>query len=238
MSLVDVERAVARICLVAQPDESDLALLGERRRWLLYREMVRDRLFSIVGTALPRTKETLGADFPRWTARWLAEEPPRTRFFREVVERFCEFVEPRLGEPGTLLGDLVVFERAVWEVGYAPTEARPVVDFDFERPMVLSSAVRSIVLSHAVHEAAPYAEGTVRLLVYRKPTTNTAAWRAVNETTAALFAEWAKGEVAASEGVRRVAAARGIGIDQKFLEGLGTVVAELIEAGVILGSVP
>lgn len=242
MKLVDVERAVARVCLAIEPDPADLARLGEPRRWLLYREMVRQRLFDLVGKALPRTKAALGPALARLGAAWLAEEPPGTPFFREVVERFCDYAIPRLREDAAQprwMADLATFERAVWEVGYAAeTPGAPVVDFDFERPVALSRAHRRVRLAYAVHAGDPPADGAVRLVVYRKSDSHRAAWRTVNDVTAALFDEWEKGEVPASEAVRRVAAVRGLGIDQKFLEGLGAVVADFIEAGVILGSRP
>lgn len=240
MSLVDLQRAVLRVCTATEPDAEDLRQLGDRKRFLLYREMVRDRLFDIVGKALPRTKEALGADLAKLGASWLAEAPPTTPYFREVVEQFCDHAIPRLAGDASRppwLADLVTFERAVWEVGYAAqANDVPVVDFEFEKPMALSTTHRRIVLSHGVHEAAPYAPGAIRLVVYRRRDVPVAAWRSVNDVTAALFDEWAKGDGGANEAVRKVAAARGIGIDQRFLEGLGGVVADFLEAGVILGS--
>ncbi|MBC7174007.1 MAG: hypothetical protein H5U40_16315, partial [Polyangiaceae bacterium] len=53
-------RAITRVCFDASPSEQDLALLGSRERWLLYRSMVRGRLVKVVHSALPRSRAAHG----------------------------------------------------------------------------------------------------------------------------------------------------------------------------------
>ena len=58
--LVDQARAIQRICFGSEPSEADLELLGSRERWLVYRDLVRNRLNIVIGAALARTKTAIG----------------------------------------------------------------------------------------------------------------------------------------------------------------------------------
>ena len=57
MSGLDAQQqAIARLTLGAELDEASLASLGgDRARWLVYRDLVRNRLWALLLEALPRT---------------------------------------------------------------------------------------------------------------------------------------------------------------------------------------
>ena len=44
--LADRAKAMQRVCFDAEPSEADLELLGSRERWLVYRELVQNRLVA------------------------------------------------------------------------------------------------------------------------------------------------------------------------------------------------
>ena len=54
--LADHAKAMQRVCFGAEPSEADLELLGSRERWLVYRDLVRNRLNHVIRVALARTK--------------------------------------------------------------------------------------------------------------------------------------------------------------------------------------
>ncbi|HEY2733872.1 MAG TPA: hypothetical protein VGI70_07800, partial [Polyangiales bacterium] len=95
MGLIDVERAVLSICFRAEPPEQLLAALGDRSTWLMYREMVRERLLREIRVALPRSCRMLGerALVEAFDAH-LDRDPPRTRFFRAIVSSFVDSALP------------------------------------------------------------------------------------------------------------------------------------------------
>ncbi len=242
MTLDRLQSAVVRVCMDRQASEEDLSLLGDRRRWMLYREMVRTRLAGLAGNALPRTKSLLGPAFARCVDDWLDGSPPRSPYFREVASEFALFLSEalhRAPEVPRHAADLATLEGALWEVSWARVrhEAASPVPFDFERPPLVSFASRLVTLGFAVHEKEePAREGRFNVIAFRRPETHAVGTWTVNDTAADIFDEWTLGRGTAADGVRRVCEARGIGRDQKFFEGLAEVVGGLMERGILLGS--
>ena len=80
--LADHAKAMQRVCFGAEPSESDLELLGSRERWLVYRELVQNRLVHVIGVALARTKQAIGEEaFGHAVAEWLSTGGPKTDIF-------------------------------------------------------------------------------------------------------------------------------------------------------------
>ncbi|HTU56850.1 MAG TPA: putative DNA-binding domain-containing protein, partial [Polyangiales bacterium] len=95
MGLIDLQRQILSLCFEETPSEATLAELGQRDAWLTYREMIRDRLLRELRIALPRTRVLVGDDaFHAAFAHYLARQPPRTRFFRELVNEFVASTLP------------------------------------------------------------------------------------------------------------------------------------------------
>jgi hypothetical protein len=245
MSLLDVERAVLGLCFEAEPSAAHLAELGDPDLWLLYREMVRGRLRKELRVALPRTRRALGEQVvERAFVRHLALQPPRSRFFRDFVPAFVASALLDWRDDPTLPAfacDLLAYEAVLWQV--ADLDARvsvPVVDFSFDRVPVVSPALQIIALRHAVHRRlnheGGYAAGEFWLGVHRpgdnqKPRT----WR-FDRATFALLQAWQQGDQTVSVSLQRVSETQGFALDAAFVDRFCTMLAALIDAGIVLGS--
>jgi CPA2 family monovalent cation:H+ antiporter-2 len=71
--------------------------------------------------------------------------------------------------------------------------------------------------------------------VFRRPDDHRVSTWVLKERTVWFLEEWMKGEAVATDSVRTVAEARGMTIDERFVEVIGTTLAELLEAGILLG---
>lgn len=245
-ALDEVQRAFARICFERSPSEEDLALLcDDRERWLMYRQMVRHRLFGMMRLGLPRTAELLGkARFQAAGAAYLAEQPPESRFIRDVVPELLRHALPALRADPTLpphLPDLARYEAAKWAVASLEWEAADAGELDFEAPAVINPTVRVVPIDHRVDKPAEAATGFPRLaethhaLVYRKPGSAPVFTYVLNDIGGRLFAAWTKDQSCA-DGAREVLAELGRTPDARFIDGMAGVLAALVEQSVILGS--
>jgi hypothetical protein len=245
LPLQERQRAITRICFAQEPPEDDLQKLGARDRWLLYRDLVRDRLRNMVKIALPRTVETIGErQFGRAFDAWLGEAPPRTRYIRDVVPEFVQFAVPRFRDEGKVrpwAGDLARYESACWQVRYAEDPDRStLVDFDFDKVPVLNPALQVLRLDYPVHKkqkvGARYKQNPVNVCVYRDDSTFKPETWVLNDFAAELVRSWGSGEQTVTESVKQVAQARGTSIDQAFLEKLSSMLADFLRRGMVLGS--
>lgn len=241
--LAQLQRAAVELCYGPEPSAEQLAALGDARIWGIYREAVRKRLRGELEVALPRTRAALGDEaFGALFERFLRDAPPTTRFFHAVVAAFAQAARPWLREAGHVAhaADLCAYEAARWTVADASDDVQgELTEFAFDRAAVLSPAVQLLQLEHAVYLAAEadgaYAKGAVQLCVYRKREERAARYFVLNPITAALMQRFARGGESVAQSVHGVAAERGISVDQPFLDGLCTVLADFIEQGVILG---
>jgi hypothetical protein len=245
MALIDVERAVLSICFQAQPPEAALRALGERDRWLLYRELTRDRLLREIQLALPRSCAALGDTLlQRAFVAHLDRDPPRTRFFREVVTAFAtsalKTLESEPDLPSYAL-DLLRYEAAVWEVSDLEAAALGgVSDFSFDRVPVVTPALRLLSVQHAVHlpsaAEGSCARGDFWLCVQLDPEDARSRTWSLNRTTYALLAEFQRGERNAADGVQQVAVRLGRRVTPQFVDHLCESLAQWIEVGILVGS--
>jgi hypothetical protein len=240
MALIDVQRAVLSVCFEAEPPEAALAALGERSVWLIYRELTRDRLWREIEVALPRTCAALEpATLLRTFVQHLDQDPPRTRFFRQIVRSFADSAlrswQAESGIPEHV-PDLLRYELALWEVSDLEADAPSgLAEFAFDRVPVVSSALRLLHLQHSVH-LPQQTQGAFWLCIQRgtnevRPQT----WK-FNRTTFALLEDFQRGDATASDSVQRVARRLGARVTPQYVERLCETLAQWIEVGILLGS--
>ncbi|MFW6067249.1 MAG: putative DNA-binding domain-containing protein [Myxococcota bacterium] len=243
MGLAERQSRVARVCFDREPDPADLEALGASARWLLYRSMVRERLRSIIATALPRTRALLGeGHFEAAFGRWLQGDPPRTRYIREVPPAFVRFALPLWeadeGVPPWVT-ELAQYELARWEVRYEEGPQARMAELEFDRIPAVHPSVRLLRLEHHVHERVPEGQAPrpapVNLLIWRSPAHQVEVWT-LDDLAAELVVGWQRGDQTVSETVQRVAARRGIAIDPPFVQKLAEIMARLLRQGVLQGS--
>jgi hypothetical protein len=240
--LEDLQRSFVRVCWDDEPSSTDLAALhGDRSRWLLYRSMVRGRLFETVRSGLPRSAEILGDRLDRMVATYLASSAPHTRFLREVVTELVAYALPQWSADPTLPShfvDLVRYEETKWKVSALPWPALEARELDFERPAVVNPTARVIIVSHRVDRdptSPPRLDAAEYLLVFRKPDDTLIHTWGLNEIGGRLFTAWCE-DRSCADGVRAVLAELGRSPDAAFIDGMAGVLADLVEQRVVLGS--
>jgi hypothetical protein len=247
MGLIDEQRRILSLCFDAVPSEQTLCALGSSEAWLAYREMVRDRLWRELTLALPRTFELVGeAAFGAAFEHQLQHEPPRTRYFREIVCAFVRCALPLWAAKAELhpaCADLARYELARWEVRdleSAPKAEVALREFSFERVAVVSRALRLLAVSHAVHlRDAPVGQIACAdhyLCVHRASDAERPKVWNLTRTTFALLERLAREDGCASDVVKDLAQASGARIDAAYLDALCATLAQFLEVGIILGS--
>ncbi len=246
-SLVEVQRAFTRLCMDATPAEADLALLhAPRERWLLYRRMVRARLFAMVRSGLPRTVETLGkARFDAAMRDYLAAGGVRSRFIRDVVNELAEHALPGWEADPALpphLGDLVRYEATKWAVGSVEdTATEPTADeLDFEGVPVHNPTIRATTIRFRVDRTDERRDEPLdaphRVLLYRRPDDARVHGYVLDPKASALYDAWCAPDRSFADGVRAVLAERGQAPEPTFVESMAGLLAGLVERSIILGS--
>ena len=234
MNLSSYQERVTRVCFAHVPDEGDLTALGHRERWLTYRRMVRTRLIGVVRSALPRTSEALGDTFAPKVSAWFAERPPASPIFHRLPSEFASFTLPSLPPPQR---DLLRFETAVWSLRAVVEERPAVTELSFEQPIVLQSALEILTLEHSSQLKGPAAFEPVptRLLLYRNHKHRVMTLR-INAVAEALLRAWMAPHTSLASAVRDAADAADATTGPKFMDGLGGLLADYLQRGIVLGS--
>jgi len=238
--LADQLKAMQRVCFDLEPSETDLAALGSKERWLVYRDLVRSRLINLVGVAFARTKSVLGDEaFRRTIDDWLSTGGPETRYLRHIPRELFEFAIPRWrDQEPSWLSDLAQYEITNWDVRYAPPNRIPTGEFAFDRIPVLSPAVQVLRLSYPVHcvpiPPSGYEEEPSIVCVYRDKHHKSIPWK-LNPIAASLIEAWARADKPVTETVHEVAAAHDTEIGPTFVEKLSAMIADALERGILLG---
>ena len=233
------------------PDAVFAAFGGSAARWKVYRRMVRSRFADSVEHAFERLRAVVGGDrFREIVEQFLAESPPRSHYLRDVPAEFLQFFErnrDRLTREHALpvyALDLARFEWAELETAYSfeETKAAEVGPLVMDKVPVLSPAHRLLELAYPVHrlgtdgrdepmQAAPFS-----LCLYRDPKTHEVAVLELTPVTAILLSSMERRSAPLTEIVRNAAEEVGVKVDVAFVEALSTLLADLIERGVVLGS--
>lgn len=239
LSLRAYQEAALRVFFAAEPSERDLAALGSPERFRIYRGMVRHRLDKVVRAALPRTLRALGDErAAALIVAFLAQAPPRTRWFREVPEHFGAFALTCFTDDlPPYIAELCQFELARWTVQRLEAEpAASLVSLSFELPPAVTPALRRLRVQHRVDLAgdSPRAE-PANLAVYRRLDDRPSTW-VLNDIAADLLDAFVEGTGSLAQRVQAVTWARDVAIDEVFLERLSALLADFLERGVLLGS--
>jgi hypothetical protein len=229
-----------RVCFGSEPSEADLELLGSRERWLVYRDLVRNRLNNVIGAALGRTKGAIGQEaFDRAVEEWFSTGGPKTRYLRYIPSELAEFAIPiwqRTEAPW--VSDLAGYEITAWEVRHAPPDPTPSAEFAFDRKPVLATAVKVLRLAYPVQNPSSpetgYERGPTIVCLYRDKN-HRATPRKLNALAADLLEAWQCADRTVAESVQQVAAAHDTQIGPAFIEKLSTLIADLIERRIVLG---
>lgn len=259
IALADHERLAAEVCFARELDDHVVATLAQQNeladaRWRIYREMIRARFRKVVQAAFPRTVGALGERFEARFAAWLDEAPPTTRFFREVPEGFCAHLVAWLAaledaeELAPWTSDMARFELARWRV-LASEDDPPAHELAFDRPPLLTRSLELLDVAHTVQHGAsktskasapkPAPNGTLHLAIYRAPKGEgfEAVTLELNELARDLLRAWEEpGDAPLAARVQAVTSARGTAIDERFLDGLGTLLEDFLRRGLVLGS--
>lgn len=234
--LADRVKAMQRVCFDVEPSEADLELLGSSERWLVYRELVQNRLIQVISAALARTKAAIGEEaFGRAVAEWLSSGGPKTRYLRYVPSELAELAIPIWqGNEAPWVAELARLEIACWNVRHAPPDPEPETVFAFDRRPVLGAAIEVLRLEYPVHEkptpAAGYERDPTFVCVYRDAD-HRASTRTLNALAADLLDAWKCADETVAESVQRIAAQHQTEIGPTFVEKLSTIIADFIIGG-------
>jgi hypothetical protein len=240
VALIDMQRQLLALCFRAEPDEAAFAALGDARAFRAYREMVRERLWRQLRTALPRTSARVPhAAFERAFVWQLEHEPPRTRYFRGIVRAFADSALPLWAADESVPAvcrDWLRYELALWEVADAPGQpAEPCGEFSFEGVAVVAPALRLLRLSHAVHAPAG-SPGEWHLCVHRSSDEAHPRTYRLTKTTYALLERLQRADANVSDQVRALAAESGAALDARYVDAVCETLAQFLEDGLVLGS--
>ena len=245
--LADVQRAFARICLDAEPRQEDLdQLYSADDRWLLYRRMVRSRLFQMVRNGLPLTEELLGREaLDAAVTRYLGDGGPKTRYIREVVQELADHALPGWASDDSLpahLPHLVRYEALKWEVSSVlwPETKETSDEFDFEGVPVHNPSVRSTTVSYRVDRKDELKNRPLpvprKLLAYRRPEDSRIFTYLLPVAGLELYEAWQVPDRSFADGVRAVLSARDGDPEPGFVDMMAGLLAQLVEREIILGS--
>jgi hypothetical protein len=250
---LDYQRTLRNVLLADDPSPADFRSLGEETKgWRAYRRMVRSRFYQTIDHAFERLIGALGAEaFHRLVDRFLAEDPPRSPYLRDLPGEFLRFVErtyPGLSETHPLPPyalDLMRYEWAELDTAYSHQEvlAADVVPLDMHRMAVLSPAHRLLQLEYRVHQmgvdgsAAPAHRSPVCLCLYRDRKTHEVETLELTPVAARMLAEIARRAAPLAEIVRDAAEGGRLPVDVAFIDALSTLLADLTERGLLVGSV-
>jgi hypothetical protein len=257
---LDDQSVLRRLLLAEAPDGADVDRLGgTAARWLVYRRMVRSRFADVLAEGFERLRALAGdAAFDGFVDHFLAARPPASPYLRDVPGEFLRFLQ---GEGGPLLAalpafalDLARFECAELEAAHVSAREENLASFDMQLETVLVSSARLLELdpdlagelaampSALVRAPALAASGkavspsSFAVLVYRDPKTHEVESLELTPMAARILRGIQRGEGALVDILKATANEAGVAIDSPFVEALGTLLADLVERGVIAGS--
>jgi hypothetical protein len=224
-------------------------------RWYVYRRMLRSRMRDVTRAGLPRLCALAGDAIDGWIERWIEAEGPRSRFFRDVPGELVRWgVENALFDSlGPWANDLARFEDAIFAVPetFDPRASIAAADLAMDRPARLSAAHRVLNLSWGVHRISREAENDdgevilpdvsnvervdVSVCVYRGGDDELAKVIELSPLAAEIVARMSRGDVLA-EAIRGAAHERRLEVDGPLIASVSTLLDDLMERGLLLGS--
>jgi hypothetical protein len=229
---------------VAPEDAASLAGLGAHRL-LVYRRHVRRTLARAVRQQIPRTAARLGDALGTWVDRFVEDEAPRSRYFRDVAFEMVAWATPRWAEDPSVpayLGDLARHELAELEVAWGPDADvdAAVTPIELARGVRFAPSVRLRRYDHAVHrldaslDARDVPDRTpTALLVYRDADLEV-HFLDLTPLAASILERLIAGE-ALGPAVVAACAAAGVAVDPAVTGSTAALLGDLMERGAILG---
>jgi hypothetical protein len=174
----------------------------------------------------------------------LAHEPPRTRFFRELVGCFVASALPPWQADTSLhpaCCDMLRYELALWELLDCEERAgeplgEACAEFSFDKLPVTSAALRLLAVSYAVHLPGEPQAGTQLLCLHRPNDAERPVTYTLTKVTHAFLQQLMRGEETLTQTVKRLASQSGATIDAAYLDTLCETLAQFLERGILLGS--
>jgi hypothetical protein len=194
----------------------------------------------MIESGLPRTVATVGATtYEAAFARWLHETPPDTRYIREIIPAFTDFLLRTVPADPPWLHDLARYESARWTTGYEDVAVTTAGEFAFEKRAVVNPTVRLVPVEHRVHKRLEHGDRYERdpatLCVVRKQDDRVATLVLTDRSTAWLTALRAT-DGSVTDTITAVAEKREDTIDEAYVAALGSTLATFLENDVVLGA--
>ncbi len=230
-------------------DPTDADHLGEwgGARLAVYRTLVRNGVFGVVRSFMPRTRARRGSEaFDDDLAAWMDVEGPVSPILAEVPMEFVTWIGRRWGADPSVppyLADLAGHEVAGQTVRGAPDEPTAEVvaeDVALDAPLIFQGAARIFRYGHAVHElseseadrAVPEARPTA-LLAYRDQT-HQVRWLHLTRLAEQVLERLLSGATVRAAVVEGASAA-GQTVDDDTLVRMTHLFADLGERKIVLG---
>lgn len=240
MELEQYHRALLGLCF-AEQTTAELPTLGP------YRQLVRGRFLAMAKVAFKSSFRIAGERvLERAFSRYLAAEPPRSPYIREVIGGFARHASAELERASDVPAyarDVLRFEAAKWEVASLPDDDVPpaLAEVDFDGVLALNSTLRVLSLAHTVidregvEQEQPTPEAQV-VLVYRRPGEDEVRWYRSEGLFAALLTRPGLQEQETPLAALVQQAARAVAVDEAMLHGLANELSVAVERRVVLGS--
>ncbi len=224
------------------PEDAEV-ITRHRARLMVYRAMIHSRLRKVVEEYLPRTAALLGPSRMRGElAAFMAEQAPRSVYFRSVPADFLAWAAPRWRADPRLPAYLVDLASHEWldgELGNTPDGGEPASDLPLalDRPVQLDGSVRLRRYDHAVHrpDASPPVAEPTAILAYRDRGSHRVRLLELTPRAAALCTHLLAGvslQVALADSCTDI----GETMSDEFLAAMAGFLADLGERGVLLGA--
>lgn len=252
MSSLSYQRDLTKILFAEEATAADFATLGASgERFRVYRRMARARLVACIEHGFERLVGVLGQErFRAVVEKFFAMSPPRSPYLRDAPGEFLAFFEAHEGELAATYRlpayarDLARYEWAELETAYDFEEvgAAAVGPLAMDRPAVLSPAHRLIDVGFPVHrlgtsdEAVDMTPAPFSLCLYRDAKTHEVTALELTPVTARMLVLMEAQSTSLTDVVRNAASQVGVQVDVAFVDALSTLLADLTERGVLLGS--
>lgn len=232
---------------VADDDVEAMSKTGTGR-FLVYRQLIHNRMRNTVREFIERTAARLGGKRLRLEfTEFMHERAAKSRYLRDVPAEFVEWAAPRWsaddGIPDYLI-DLARHELLEYDVRNDPQGAEEATGHPLalEHPLRFDAAARLMNYAHAVHTLSydvddreiPEARPT-RLLVYRDDA-HKVRYLELTEFAAAALQKLMVDAQPVAAGLQSACADLGVDLDDERLASAATLLSDLAERGVMLGA--
>lgn len=215
------------------------------RRMGIYNELLFNNIENSLNACFPVARALLGARrWPRLARAFFRDWRCRTPHYREIPREFVRYLmEAAEGQPPWLM-ELAHYEWAELAVDIMDVPAAPACDAEADlldgRP-VLAPALMNLAYDWPVHQIGPAYRprkpAATRLLVFRR-TDDTVGFMELNPVSARLIALLQEDAPTGRAAALRIADELAHPHPETVVAGAATVLAELREAGALLGARP